>query len=242
MNGGRPLTIRARKGNWLALLLIAGILLSSCGSGSAEGTPTTSAEQVQTQAVATFAAGLTATSQALPTATPTATETPTATATIPAEMSPTAPTATLAIPTSSCYGLTFVSDVTIPDNTSMTPGQKFTKTWRVRNSGTCAWEVGFKFNFTGGEAMGGSSVKLEKAVEPGKETELSVALTAPSTNGTYRGNWRMTNASGTYFGDEVYVLIVVGGSTATATAKATASPTAPPTVTPTLTETVETTT
>ncbi|MFN2274297.1 MAG: hypothetical protein ACK2TX_05565, partial [Anaerolineales bacterium] len=62
--------IRVRKGIWLALLLIAGILLSSCGSGSAEGTPTISAEQVQTQAVATFAAGLTATSQALPTATP----------------------------------------------------------------------------------------------------------------------------------------------------------------------------
>ena len=34
---------------------------------------------------------------------------------------------------------TFLADVTIPDDTSMAPYQKFEKTWRIRNSGTVPW-------------------------------------------------------------------------------------------------------
>jgi hypothetical protein len=130
-----------------------------------------------------------------------------------------------------------MSDVSIPDNMKMTPGEQFTKTWHVRNSGSCAWEAGFKFKVTSGEAMGGSSVALKNAVQPGKEADLSVSLTAPNAAGTYRGNWRMTTANGESFGDEVYVLIVVGGSTATATIRASATQTLGPTATLSPTET-----
>jgi hypothetical protein len=216
------------------------LLLTACGSGGEQQTPTMSVEEIQTQAVATFAADLTATALSVPTETPTATETPAPTATSTPERTNTpsgfaSPAGVQ--PAGSCYGLAFVSDVTIPDNTTMTPGQKFTKTWRVRNSGSCAWEKGFKFNFIGGEAMGGSSVSLVSAVQPGNETDLSVDLTAPSTQGTYRGNWRMTNASGAYFGDEVYVLIVVSGATPSATVKSSATLSSSPTATMSPTET-----
>ncbi|MGB7341422.1 MAG: NBR1-Ig-like domain-containing protein [Phototrophicaceae bacterium] len=34
----------------------------------------------------------------------------------------------------------FVEDITIPDGTVVNVGQNFTKTWRLENSGTCAWE------------------------------------------------------------------------------------------------------
>ena len=164
------------------------------------------------------------------TPTPTATNAPVATNTVAA-------TAIATIPVDSCDGLAFVSDVTVPDNTTMTPGQQFTKTWRVRNNGTCPWEAGFNFNFTSGEAMGGSSVSLASDVQPGNEVDISVPMTAPSTAGTYRGNWRMTNASGTFFGDEVYVLIIVSGSAATSTPSATSTPTLTPTATPSETAT-----
>lgn len=206
-----------------AFLLALSLLLAACGPGAEQTTPTLSVEQIQTQAVATFAADLTSTALAMPTDTPTPTETPTPSATsTPAGTSTS--TSVGVIPTASCYGLTYVSDVTIPDNTNMTPGQTFTKTWRVRNSGSCAWQAGFNFRFTSGEAMGGTTVALQSAVQPGAETNLSVELTAPGTPGTYRGNWRMTTASGTFFGDEVYVLIVVGSATATATSAPSATP------------------
>lgn len=224
--------------NLFGLLVVASVLLSACGSGQPEATPTVDIEVVKTEAVATFAFGQTQTALALPTETATATLTPTATTTqTPIQTAtPATPIITGVIPTRSCLSLAYVADVTIPDNTTMTPSQKFTKTWKVRNNGSCAWEAGYKFNFTGGEAMGGSSITLQSAVAVGAETELSVQLTAPNINGTYRGNWRMTNAAGTYFGDEVYILIKVGGATATPTgtiASTTPTPTPTPTETPT---------
>jgi hypothetical protein len=147
--------------------------------------------------------------------------------------------------TASCYGLSFVSDVTIPDNTPVNAGQTFTKTWKVKNAGSCAWDAGFKFGFTGGEQMGGTAYTLPSSVAAGAVTDISVAMTAPDKSGTLRGNWRMSTASGQFFGDEVYVQVVVGGgSAATSTntgapAAATATPTtgAPPADTPTATPT-----
>lgn len=219
----------------IAVCMAAGLLLAACRAGAEEGTPTIPVEQIQTEAVATFSSGLTATALALPTETPTETAAPTPTPTFPTAITVTPSPAALATsPTDTCYGMTFVSDVTIPDNTSVTPGQQFTKTWRVRNSGTCEWLTGFRLNFTGGEAMGGSSVELTSAVQPGDTADISVNLTAPTTAGSYRGNWRMTNAAGTFFGDEIFVLIVVSGTAATSTPSASATPTlAPPTATAT---------
>ncbi len=218
----------------MLVFLFGALIISACGSPSEEPNPTLSSEQIQTQAVETFSLGLTQTALANPTETPTATSTHTPTETSAPEATATIATpVSVVVPTNSCYSLAFVADVTVPDNSNMTPSQNFTKTWRVRNNGSCTWETGFKFNFTGGEAMGGSSITLQSGVSVGTETELTVQLTAPSTNGTYRGNWRMTNAAGTYFGDEVYVLIIVGGSTPTATTSVTATST----VTPTPTET-----
>jgi hypothetical protein len=215
------------------IALTLGGIASACGPSAADATPTVNPDMIRTEAVATFAADLTLTALAMPTDTATPTETPTATATATAEASstPNLLATSASLPTSSCFGMAYVADVTIPDNTSMTPGQSFTKTWRVRNNGSCTWEVGFKLNFIGGNAMGASSVALTKAVAPGAEAEISVPMTAPTASGSARGNWRMSTATGTYFGDEIYVLIVVSGSTATAPA-ASATPTSTFTATP----------
>lgn len=222
----------------VGLTLIGSLFMSACGSQEADATPTLSVEMIQTQAVATFAADLTRTAMAAPTETPTPMDA--ATSTVTAATAPASPTSSGAgtAPVASCLGMAFVSDVTIPDNTSMAPGNRFTKTWRVRNNGTCAWQAGFRLNFTGGEAMGGSAVTLDEGVEAGDEAELSVSLTAPGTAGTYRGNWRLSNAAGSFFGDEIFVVIVVsGGASATATGPSAASATATATLTHTPTAT-----
>jgi hypothetical protein len=100
----------------------------------------------------------------------------------------------------------------------------------VKNTGSCTWDAGFKFAFTGGDAMGGTTYTLPSAVVAGAVTDLSVAMTAPSKTGTIRGNWRMSTAGGQFFGDEVYVQVVVGGgggATSTNTSVAATSTTAP---------------
>ena len=42
-----------------------------------------------------------------------------------------------------CLEAIFVTDVTIPDKTVIDAEHKFVKTWRLYNSGTCTWTVGF---------------------------------------------------------------------------------------------------
>lgn len=225
----------------IGLSLLLSILTSACNLSNADATPTFSVELAQTLAVATFSSGQTQTAIAMPTNTSTSTHTPSPTSSITLAVTNTlgAPPASGVViqPTASCYSMAFVSDVTIPDNTNMKPGQKFTKTWRVRNNGTCAWEAGFKFNFIGGNALGGATLTLDKAVNPGAETELPIAMTAPNTSGSYQSNWRMANAAGTNFGDEVYVIIVVSGSASTTATSTATNVSVPATATPTATET-----
>jgi hypothetical protein len=232
-------------GKLIILIIFAALgslALSACGASTPDPTPTLGVEAIQTSAISTFAAGLTQTAVALPTNTPT--DTPTFTPTSTSTSSTPLATGSGAVPTVSCYGLILVSDVTIPDNTPMVPGQTFIKTWKVKNTGTCNWDAGFKFVFTTGDAMGGAALVLDKPVSLGAEVELSIAMTAPNKTGQVRGHWRMSTANGTLFGDDVFVAIILSNATSTATSTATATATtaaatatATPTETPTETPT-----
>jgi hypothetical protein len=129
-------------------------------------------------------------------------------------------------------------DVTIPDDTQLSPGQSFTKTWRLRNSGTCTWTKDYTIAVFSGEAMGApSAVPLPNKFAPGQSMDISVDLVAPSNPGTYQGNWKLRNASGTWFGigpggsSPFWVRIkVIGNGTITVT------PTTGTPATPTATE------
>jgi hypothetical protein len=219
------------------LLTLGALLLSACGANEPPLTPTLafSADEIRTQAVGTFSSDLTATAFAAPTNTPIPTLTAAPTLAVPATSAGgVALGSTVPAATTSCYGLSFVSDVSIQDNTPVTAGQAFTKTWKVKNAGSCAWDAGFKFAFTGGDAMGGTTYTLPATVAAGAVTDVSVAMTAPNKTGTVRGNWRMSTASGQFFGDEVYVQVVIGGGAAatnTGGAPAATSTTAPPAAT-----------
>jgi hypothetical protein len=213
----------------ISVMLLAALALSACGAPKPEPTPTLTTGQIQTAAVSTFASNLTSTAFYMPTATFTPSPQPTNTlsATFSVPTLATAAGTAAAGGVTSCNNLTFVSDVTIPDNTTMAPGQSFTKTWRVQNTGTCAWGTDYKFSLVGGDPMGAQAVSPAQSVAPGATYDISVPMTAPATgSGTITGNWRMSDASGTFFGDIVYVSIVLGsagGSAATATTGAPAS-------------------
>ncbi|MCP4542743.1 MAG: hypothetical protein GY832_36940 [Chloroflexi bacterium] len=118
------------------------------------------------------------------------------------------PTAT-ATPIPCTYGASFVADVTIPDNTVLPPGAEFVKTWRLRNSGTCDWEQGFKFVFVAGERMGGPAMVDAPPTAAGASADISISFKAPQGSGAYRSRWRMRTSGGQEFGDRPFVLVKV---------------------------------
>jgi len=103
----------------------------------------------------------------------------------------------------------FLADVTIPDNIQIQPGAQFTKTWRVRNSGTLPWGAGYSLNWTHGTSMTTNFSVPIPYTPPGSEAQLSVTLNAPIPPSTYYGDWRLKDDKGQVFGAAFWVRIVV---------------------------------
>jgi len=95
----------------------------------------------------------------------------------------------------------FVTDVTVPDGSDFAPDQALTKTWRLRNAGTCTWTSSYDLVFDHGDAMGGpASQQLPGLVSPGQTVDLSINLTAPSSEGGYKGYYLLRSGDGVLFG------------------------------------------
>lgn len=103
----------------------------------------------------------------------------------------------------------YLADVTIPDDTPIEAGRVFTKTWRVLNNGDRAWGAGYRLVFVNGTAMTDTLSQPVPAVDPSKEVELSIPLVAPEAPGSYTGNWRLQDEQGNFFGDVVFLRILV---------------------------------
>ncbi len=194
-----------------ALILVLIGALAGCNLPKGTATPS-SPEAAYTQAAQTVSAELTHVAlQASPTLNvPTDTSTPMPTDTpLPTNTIAFTPTNT-PIP---CNLAGFISDVTIPDNTVMATNQNFTKTWRLRNIGTCTWTSAYTVAFINGDALGvstGYSQSLTStSIPPGGTVDISVNMTAPSSNGTYTGNWSIREPGGLTFGTNFIVKIKV---------------------------------
>ncbi|HUH97188.1 MAG TPA: NBR1-Ig-like domain-containing protein, partial [Anaerolineales bacterium] len=104
-------------------------------------------------------------------------------------------------PPSGCNRAQFVADVTVPDGTVINPGATFSKTWRLKNVGTCTWTTSYSLIFDTGYQMGGpNSINLPQSVAPGQTTDLTITLTAPTSPGSYRGYWKFKDNYGVPFG------------------------------------------
>lgn len=127
---------------------------------------------------------------------PTVTPSPTVTGTPPTIT----PTKTGTVQPASCDRAQFISDVTIPDGTNFGPGIGFTKTWRLKNVGTCTWS-NYSLIFDSGEKMSGpDSAVIPTSVAPGQTVDITISLTSPTTKNKYRGYWKLKNNNGVPFG------------------------------------------
>lgn len=160
-----------------------------------------------------------------PTNTLPATQTTAPTSTLPgtavaaATATPTQQSFTPTPTTPSCtFAAAFVTDVTIPDDTEIQPGTSFTKIWRIRNSGRCAWKAGVEWVFISGAQMGGPAVLPLPPLEPAETADVTVDLTAPETAGAYAGYWQVRLTDGTLLSTRFFVRIVVPETNPTPTA------------------------
>ncbi|MCX6044907.1 MAG: transporter substrate-binding domain-containing protein, partial [Chloroflexi bacterium] len=116
------------------------------------------------------------------------------------------------------FGMSYVADLNLDDKNMTAPpvmalGQDFAKSWRLRNSGTCAWEPDFQLVYVNGNraeaAMGGSPLAIGQRVEPGATVDLTVSLRAPQSYGAFQGFWMLRDNTGKLFGETIWVGIQI---------------------------------
>jgi uncharacterized protein YkwD len=177
------------KKSFIVILFLA-IVLSACG-GNSRPAPAASAT------VAAAPASTTA-----PAANPPVTPTNTAPAVIPTNLPDCTDSAS------------FVADVTVPDNTPFTASEPFTKTWRIENNGTCAWNANYSLIFSNGEQMDAPASTPLAYTPPGETLDISVDLITPVNDGVFVGNFELRNDRGEAIpvdnGRYIWVAVVVG--------------------------------
>ncbi len=211
-----------------ALAVLAVLGLSACGPAAAAPAPTQTVSAIYTSAFQTFTVQqATQAASTMTAAAPTQTPLPSPAATsgasgngLPVTGGTAAPGGTGATNGAQCNNSVYVNDATIPDGTVLAPNTTFTKTWTIKNTGSCQWTTDYKLVFITGESMNGTVMPLSTPVAAGAQTQISVNLTSPVLPGNYTGTWQMEDAQGNRFGEQVTVVIVVsgtGGASVTAT-------------------------
>ena len=104
--------------------------------------------------------------------------------------------------------LTFLSDLTIPDNTSIAYGATIDKQWIVENSGTCHWSSDYRLKHIGGAALNAPEEIALYPARAGTQATIQILFTAPFTDGEYESAWQAADAQGIAFGDPIFIRII----------------------------------
>jgi hypothetical protein len=104
-----------------------------------------------------------------------------------------------------CNKAMFIADVTYPEGSKVLPGEKFTKTWLIKNEGTCTWNKNYMFLLIDKENPFSSKeiTLLPHEVAPGQTVNISVDLLAPQKTGKYSTQWILQNDKGVEISDGI---------------------------------------
>jgi len=182
---------------YFVLLALVSILmaLNAC---KAKGTPTPSPEMVITNVALTVQADLTEMAAQIPTNTSTPEITPTLTAepitpTPTFTLTPTGPTPTNTSSFANDNGVWVESNP--PDGTFVTPGQEFTITVTLMNTGDTTWTSNYYIQFFSGEQMGApEKIYMPYPIPPTKNVQIAIDFQAPESIGLKHSDWRIVNA------------------------------------------------
>ncbi len=211
------------RGNLLLVgVLVNLLMITACSPAAATTAPTFDANPVRTEAAATVLAQVTRDLALTPSITPlpSATETQQPSSTPEQTVSPSP--AAEGTQAETADKAQWVSQ-SVADGTIFGPGQAFTMTWRLKNTGTSTWTTGYLLRFYSGDAFGApKEVFLDRDVPPGDEVEINLQMKAPAKPGVYRSDWVMSNTDRANFKEPVFLKIVVA---VTATPNPSATPT-----------------
>lgn len=112
-------------------------------------------------------------------------------------------------PVSGTNDMIYIADVTVDDDQEMEPGASFTKTWRIKNTGTLSWGPGYTLTFEKGTAMTTQTRVPMPTCAPGQECDVSITLAAPTEPGKYFSDWHVQDPEGNVFGVLLWFRIVV---------------------------------
>ena len=105
--------------------------------------------------------------------------------------------------------LSFLSDLTVFDGTSIPYGATIDKQWLVQNSGTCNWSAGYRLRYIGGAILGAPEELNLYPAKSGTQAVIQITFTAPFSDGQYESAWQAFDPAGLAFGDAIYMRIVV---------------------------------
>lgn len=201
----------------IGLSLSLAVIIVGCGAAP-EVAPTLDPVVVMTDVAGTVQADITKAALLTPSATiaPPPTSTPLPVPTLPVLTVPTNSTNLPAAgqPIVTPDNATWIADIESPDGTIFEGGDRFTRKWIIENSGTTTWNTNYRLIYFGGEPImcdeADMNINLQQTVEPKNQLTLSVRMTAPGPQGTYRNYFKMVNEKGEVFGDNLYVEIIVG--------------------------------
>lgn len=207
----------------IRLLFLLGLLVLSGCNFNQVAAPTEETEDPSlkiTEAVLTVYAQLTETQisldlSATPTFTPVPhTNTPEPTATWTATLVPTeVPTNTVGVPPTEAPTATATTNMpcnranletkSVPDGTVINIGTIFTQTYRIKNTGSCAWNENYELRFIEGDLLNaGANIRMPIVgqLPTWSYIHIDVLMKAPEEPGTYKGYWMIKSDKGKIFG------------------------------------------
>lgn len=110
-------------------------------------------------------------------------------------------------------GLRYVTDLSAPSGTAMSPGHAFVKGWLVFNDGRHWWGPKWSLDRVGGTSMGAVRMVVP-ATGPCRSATILIDQRAPEKPGKYRESWQVEDPQGHRVGDILTVSIVVAAKPA----------------------------
>lgn len=127
----------------------------------------------------------------------------------PPEVAPTQSEMLVATTTPDCTdNLTYLNDLTLPDDSVVEAGSRLDKRWKVQNSGTCNWDERYRIMPISGPNLGAQTSALYPA-RSGTELTIQIIFSAPMEAGTVTSAWQAHDPQGKPFGDPFYIQVIV---------------------------------